>query len=71
MSARNNLAPTTFVKEMCEEEIMDESRTARTLGIVMSALLVVGITYLAFGERLGVKSAGPNAGHWTETAEQK
>jgi hypothetical protein len=47
---------------------MDESRTVRTLGIVMSALLVVGVMHLAVGERLGTKSPGPNADHWTKAA---
>jgi hypothetical protein len=47
---------------------MDESRIVRTLGLVMSTVLMLGITYLVFGERLGVKSAGPNAGHWAEAA---
>ena len=42
-----------------------------TLGAVMSAVLILGILYLAFGERLGIKSAGPNANHWTEAAEHK
>jgi hypothetical protein len=37
----------------------------------MSALLVLGIMYLAVGERLGIKSAGPNADHWTKEAEVK
>ena len=50
---------------------MDESRTVRTLGVVMSALVVLGIMYLAVGERLGIKSAGPNANYWTKAAEVK
>jgi hypothetical protein len=50
---------------------MEESRTVRTFGVVMSALLVLGIVYLAVGERLGIKSAGPNADHWTKGAEAK
>jgi hypothetical protein len=37
----------------------------------MSALLVLGIMYLAVGERLGVKSAGPKADYWTKAAEAK
>jgi hypothetical protein len=37
----------------------------------MSALLVLGIVYLAVGERLGIKSAGPNADHWTKATEVK
>jgi hypothetical protein len=45
---------------------MDEPRTACLLGGVMCALLVLGIMYLAVGERLGIKHAGPNAGHWAE-----
>ena len=50
---------------------MDGSRTAHALGAVMSAVLVLGIMYLALGERFGIKSAGPNAGHWAEAAEVK
>ena len=50
---------------------MNETRTARTFGTVMSAVLVLGIMYLSFGERLGIKRTGPNANHWTETAETK
>jgi hypothetical protein len=50
---------------------MDESRTVRTLSIFMSVLLVLGILYLAVGERLGIKSAGPNANHWAQATERK
>ena len=50
---------------------MDASRTAHTLGAVMSAVLVLGIMYLAVGERLGIKSAGPNADYWVKAAEVK
>ena len=45
---------------------MDASRTVRTISIVMSALFVLGILYLAVGER-----AGPNAGHWAQATERK
>jgi len=50
---------------------MDGSRTARTLGMLMSAILALGIVYLAIGERIGVKTAGPDAGHWSEAAPVK
>ena len=40
---------------------MNDSRTAEILGLAMSAVLVVGIAYVAFGERLGIKSPYPNA----------
>ena len=45
---------------------MDGSRTAHVVGAAMSAVLVLGIMYLAVGERFGIKSAGPDAGHWAE-----
>jgi hypothetical protein len=50
---------------------MTGSRTAQTLGVLMSAALVLGIVYLAFGEPLGIKSAGPDAGHWNEAVKVK
>jgi hypothetical protein len=50
---------------------MVHSRMARTLGVVMNAVVVLGVIYLAFGEPLGIKSAGPDAGHWTETTKVK
>ena len=50
---------------------MNASRTAHTLGAVMSAVLVLGLMYLALGERFGIKPAGPDAGHWTQAAEVK
>ena len=31
----------------------------------------VALLYLAVGERLGIKSAGPNAGHWAQATERK
>jgi hypothetical protein len=37
----------------------------------MSAILVLGLMYLALGERFGMKTAGPDAGHWTQAAEVK
>ena len=37
---------------------MNDARTAGILGIIMSVVFVASIAYLAFGERLGVKSAG-------------
>jgi hypothetical protein len=40
---------------------MNDSRTALIVGVVMSAVFVLGMTYLAFGERLGIKSPLPNA----------
>jgi hypothetical protein len=40
---------------------MKESRTAGILGIAMTAVFVLGIAYLAFGERFGFKSPYPNA----------
>ena len=39
---------------------MNNARIAGILGVIMSMVFVAGIVYLAFGERLGVKSAGPN-----------
>ena len=51
--------------------IMNEPRPAEILGIVMSAVLVLGILYLALGERFGIKSAGPNAGHWIQATQAK
>ena len=39
---------------------MNDARIAGILGAIMSMVFVAGIVYLAFGERLGVKSAGPN-----------
>jgi len=39
---------------------MNDSRTAGILAILMSVVLVLGIVYLAFGERLGIKSPYPN-----------
>jgi hypothetical protein len=39
---------------------MNDARTAGILGAIMSMVFVAGIVYLTFGERLGVKSAGPN-----------
>jgi hypothetical protein len=50
---------------------MDGSRTVRALSIAMSAVLVLGIMYLAVGERLGIKSAGPNANHFVEAPGPK
>ena len=40
---------------------MNDTRAAGILGVAMSAVFVLGIMYLAFGERLGIKSPGPNA----------
>jgi hypothetical protein len=40
---------------------MNESRTAGILGLAMSVVFVLGIAYLAFGERVGIKSPYPNA----------
>ena len=40
---------------------MNDSRTAGILGLAMSAVFVLGIAYLAFGERLGLKSPYPSA----------
>lgn len=39
---------------------MNESRTAGIVGVVLSAVFVLGIMYLALAERLGINSAGPN-----------
>lgn len=41
--------------------MMNDPRAAGVLGIVMSVFLFLGLTYLAFGEHLGIKSPGPNA----------
>ena len=41
--------------------MMNDSRAAGILGIAMTAVFVLGIGYLAFGERLGIKSPYPNA----------
>jgi hypothetical protein len=40
---------------------MNDSRTAGFLALAMSAVFVLGISYLAFGERLALKSPYPNA----------
>ena len=40
---------------------MNDTRTAGILALAMSAVFVLGIAYLAFGERFGIKSPGPNA----------
>ena len=50
---------------------MDDSRTAGMLGVVLSFVLVLGVMYLAFGERLGIKSPGPNARLQVEAAEAR
>ncbi len=47
---------------------MNDSRTAGIVGLAMSAVLVVGIAYLAFGDRLGIKSPYPNARISTDAA---
>ena len=54
-----------------EQPVMNDSRTAKILGVLMSAVFVLGIGYLAFGERLGVKSPGPDARLRVEAAEAK
>ena len=40
---------------------MNDPRAARMTGFVMSVFLLLGLSYLAFGERLGIKNPGPNA----------
>ena len=35
---------------------MNDTRTAGILGVVMGAVFVLGIMYLTFGERVGIKS---------------
>jgi hypothetical protein len=40
---------------------MNDSRPAQIVAIAMSAVFVLGMVYLAFGERLGIKSPLPNA----------
>ena len=40
---------------------MNDTRAAGILGLVMSVVFVLGIAYLAFGERFGFKSPYPNA----------
>ena len=40
---------------------MNDSRTAGILSVAMTAVFVLGIAYLAFGERVGIKSPYPNA----------
>jgi hypothetical protein len=37
---------------------MNDFRTAEILGFAMSVVFVLGLAYLAFGERLGIKSPG-------------
>jgi hypothetical protein len=46
---------------------MTGSRSAQTLGVLMSAALVLGIVYLTFGEPLGISDAG----HWNEAVKVK
>jgi hypothetical protein len=41
--------------------MMNDPRAARIAGVVLSVFLLLGLTYIAFGERLGIKSPGPNA----------
>ena len=41
--------------------MMNDPRAARITGFVMSVFLLLGLTYLAFGESFGIKSPGPNA----------
>ena len=48
---------------------MNDSRTAGIFAVLMGVVLVLGIMYLAFGERLGIKSAGPNVSLHVEAAE--
>lgn len=50
---------------------MNDSRTAGILGVLMTVMFVLGIMYLAFGERLSIKSAGPNVRLHVEAAEAK
>lgn len=38
---------------------MNDPRAARITGFVMSVFLLLGLTYLAFGERFGIKKPGP------------
>lgn len=40
---------------------MNNDRDARIVAILFSVFFVLGMTYLGFGERLGIKSPGPNA----------
>ena len=49
---------------------MNDSRTARILGVALSAVFVLGIAYLAVGERVGIKSPYPNARVPIEAAVQ-
>ena len=42
-------------------QMMNDPRAARITGFVMSVFLLLGLTYLAFGESFGIKSPGPNA----------
>ena len=45
----------------------NDPRAAGIVGVVLSMFLLFGLTYLAFGERLGIKSPGPNAKPQSET----
>ena len=37
-----------------------ESGSTGILGVIVGVLLVLGIIYFAFGERLGVRTSGPS-----------
>ncbi len=50
---------------------MNNSHAAGILGVLMSVVVVLGIMYLAFGERLGIKSPGPNARPHVEAGAAK
>lgn len=50
---------------------MNDTRTATILGSLMSAVFVLGIMYLMFGERLGIKTAGPNVRLQGEAADDR
>ena len=41
--------------------MMNHPSAATMTGFVMSVVLLLGLAYLAFGERVGIKSPGPDA----------
>ena len=41
--------------------MMNDPSAATMTGFVMSVVLLLGLAYLGFGERVGIKSPGPDA----------
>jgi hypothetical protein len=39
---------------------MNDSGGMGILGVIVGAVLVLGVIYFAFGERMGIRSAGTN-----------